>query len=159
MFGDCGTLTIGPAQIPEPGPTSVLLAAVRCIHENVVAGMALKIVGAVAAQDDHQLAMAVGTQAVQRGHGGALGQWRHQDHVRHSRRCRRADRRQAGPGQRSAPDRVVCGDGQPQPEAKEMRGNGVQVQRTMGGVAMQVNGDAGNGDVGQQQGDAQNLPT
>jgi hypothetical protein len=46
----------------------------------------------------------------------------------------------------------------PQPEAEEMRGNRMQVQRAMGRVAVQVDGDAGDGDVGHHQGGDDGLP-
>ncbi|EWS63747.1 hypothetical protein Y695_03018 [Hydrogenophaga sp. T4] len=48
--------------------------------------------------------------------------------------------------------------GHPEPEAEEVRGNGVQVQRTVRRVAVQVDRDAGDGDVGEHQSDQQHLP-
>jgi hypothetical protein len=41
--------------------------------------------------------------------------------------------------------------GKPQPEAKEMAGHRMQLQRTMGLVAVQEDGDRGNGDVRERQ--------
>jgi hypothetical protein len=51
---------------------------------------------------------------------------------------------------------LACG--QPQPETEKVRGNGVQVQSAVRLVTVQENGDAGNGDVGQTQGDQHHLP-
>jgi len=48
--------------------------------------------------------------------------------------------------------------GHPQPETEKMRGNGVQVQRAVGLVAVQKDGDAGNRDVGEHQRHDQHLP-
>ena len=48
--------------------------------------------------------------------------------------------------------------GQPQPETEKVRGNGVQVQSAVRLVTVQVNRDAGDGDVGQGQGDQHHLP-
>src|SRR5690606_10162750 len=48
--------------------------------------------------------------------------------------------------------------GQPQPEAGEVGDGGVQVQRTVCRVPVQVDGDAGNGDVRQHQPDKNGLP-
>ena len=41
--------------------------------------------------------------------------------------------------------------GCPQPEAKEMADDGVQIQRAMRGVTVQINRDRGDGDMGQSQ--------
>jgi hypothetical protein len=48
--------------------------------------------------------------------------------------------------------------GQPQPEAEEMAGDGVQFQRAVRLVAMQVDGDAGDGDVRDRQSVEKYLP-
>jgi hypothetical protein len=48
--------------------------------------------------------------------------------------------------------------GHPQPKTEEMRGNRVQIQSPVGLVAVQKNGDAGNGDVREAQNDEENLP-
>jgi len=48
--------------------------------------------------------------------------------------------------------------GQPQPEAEEVRGQRVQIQRPVRLVAVQEHGDADHGDVGQHQGDQNDLP-
>jgi hypothetical protein len=53
-----------------------------------------------------------------------------------------------------AVDGGLLGDhagGQPQPETEEMAGQRMQVQRTMRLMAVQKNGDRGNGDVRQHQ--------
>ena len=48
--------------------------------------------------------------------------------------------------------------GHPQPEAEEMRRDGVQIERPVGGMAVQVDGDTGDGDVRQRQREQQHLP-
>ena len=48
--------------------------------------------------------------------------------------------------------------GHPQPETEKVRRNGVQVQRAVGLVAVQKDGDAGDRDVGEHQGHDQHLP-
>ena len=48
--------------------------------------------------------------------------------------------------------------GQPQPKTKEVRGDRVQVQSAVRLVTVQENGNAGDGDVGQGQGDQHHLP-
>lgn len=52
---------------------------------------------------------------------------------------------------------VLCG-GQPQPETEEMLEPGVEFQRAVSGIAVQINRDADNGHVGHQQRDCQQLP-
>ena len=47
---------------------------------------------------------------------------------------------------------------QPEPETEEVRRDGVQVERTVRLMAVQKDGDAGNGDVGEHQGHQHNLP-
>jgi len=57
--------------------------------------------------------------------------------------------------------RPLFGDhasGHPEPEAEEVGSDGVQVQGAVRLVAVQKNGDAGNGDVGEHQGDQDDLP-
>ncbi len=51
------------------------------------------------------------------------------------------------------PLKGVLAGGQPQPETEKVLQHWMQVQRTVGGIAVQVNGDANNGDVGHDQGD------
>ena len=48
--------------------------------------------------------------------------------------------------------------GHPQPKAKEMRCNGVQIQSPVRLMAVQEDGDTGNGDVREAQNDKENLP-
>lgn len=48
--------------------------------------------------------------------------------------------------------------GQPQPKTKEMRGNWMQVERTMRLAAVQENSNARNRNVGYRQGKQHNLP-
>ena len=48
--------------------------------------------------------------------------------------------------------------GHPQPKAEKMRCNRVQIQGPVRLMAVQEDGDAGNGDVGQAQNDKENLP-
>src|SRR5471032_2642661 len=48
--------------------------------------------------------------------------------------------------------------GQPQPETEEMTGDGMQFQRAVRLVTVQIDGDAGDGDVGDRQGVEKYLP-
>ena len=48
--------------------------------------------------------------------------------------------------------------GQPQPETEEVLQRGVQVECTVGGIAMQVDGHADDGDMRQHQGNCHQLP-
>jgi hypothetical protein len=48
--------------------------------------------------------------------------------------------------------------GHPQPKTEEMRCNGVQIQGPVSLVAVQKDGNAGNGDVREAQNDKENLP-
>ena len=52
----------------------------------------------------------------------------------------------------------VLAGGQPQPETEEMLECRVQFQRAVRGVAVQVDGDADDGDMGHHQGDCHQLP-
>ena len=52
----------------------------------------------------------------------------------------------------------VLAGGQPQPEAEEMLECRMQLQRTVRGVAVQVDGDADDGDMRHQQSDCHQLP-
>ncbi|MNP35603.1 hypothetical protein D3C76_1289430 [compost metagenome] len=52
----------------------------------------------------------------------------------------------------------VHGGGQPQPEAEEVLQRGMQLERAVRRVAVQVDRDADDGDVGQDQGDRHQLP-
>jgi hypothetical protein len=49
--------------------------------------------------------------------------------------------------------------GQPQPKAKEMGGQPVQIQGAVGLVTVQINGDRSDGDVRHPQGDEDQLPS
>jgi hypothetical protein len=50
------------------------------------------------------------------------------------------------------------GGGQPQPETEKVAGDGMQVEGAMGLGAVQEDGDAGDGDMGQGQGDEHVTP-
>ncbi|MNQ62891.1 hypothetical protein D3C85_772530 [compost metagenome] len=52
----------------------------------------------------------------------------------------------------------VHGGGHPQPEAEEMLERRMQLQRAVSRIAVKIDGDADDGDMGQHQGDRHQLP-
>jgi hypothetical protein len=53
---------------------------------------------------------------------------------------------------------VTMAGGQPEPETEKVAGDGMQVEGAMGLGAVQEDGDAGDGDMGQGQGDEHVTP-